>query len=43
MFFRDFVKKNILQIKKGGPKVILKKSFTLVKIFLTLPMYFLLL
>ena len=39
--FFIFLRRNLFQLKKYGIKVIAKKSVTLFKIFLSLPMYFL--
>ena len=39
MNFKNFIKKNIFEIKKGSSILIIKKIFTLIKISLLIPVY----
>ena len=39
MNFKNFINKNISQVKRGGLAVILKKIITLVKILFLVPIY----
>lgn len=38
---KNFLKRNIYQIRKGGFPIIIKKIITLIKIFFSIPIYFL--